>query len=180
MAWPGKTLRRTPPRTGARRPAGRDRDGAPGRQRRTAGPGPTRATASAQARLSRRAPAGLTGRALILGVVVVALVLSLANPLQTYLAQRSEIAALEQTRRETAASVEALEALRGRLADPAYIESQARERLQFAMPGDKVFVVVDDDPADVVDPVVAGTSPAGQTGSWLERLGESVRQADGG
>lgn len=174
--------RRAPSRvTGERRPAGRDRDGAaPRRQRRTAGPGPTRATAAAQARLSRRAPAGLTGRALTLGAVVIALILSLASPLQTYLGQRADIAATEQTRRETQASVDALQAMRERLNDPAYIESQARERLQYAMPGDRVFVVVDDDAGSTAGPEVAGTAPAGDSGSWLERLGESVRQADAG
>lgn len=168
-----------------RRPAARGQQtgrsrSAPGRQRRSLGPGPTRATAAAQARLSRRPPAGMTGRAVLLGVVVCALVLSLAYPIKEYVGQRSHIAALEQTARETQARVDALEELRLQLQDPAYIQAQARERLKYAMPGDRVFIVVD---GEARSPGAAGpegtAAPVGGD-SWLERLGESVRRADSG
>lgn len=152
---------------------------APSRQRRTTGPGPTRATAAAQARLTRRPPAGLTGRALLLGVVVCALVLSLAYPIREYVGQRSQIAALEQTARDTQARVDALTELRLQLADPAYIEAQARERLKYAMPGDRVFIVVDGQAAPEVG-AEEQTAPPANGDSWLERLGESVRRADSG
>jgi len=159
---------------------GRRGSTAPGRQRRTAGPGPTRATAAAQARLRRRPPAGLTGRAVILGIVVIALVLSLAYPIKEYVGQRTEIAALEQDRRETRARVEALEERQRQLQDPAYIEQQARERLNYAMPGDRIFVVVDSEPEPTAAEPEQDTAAAGAGESWLERLGESVRRADSG
>ena len=172
--------RATGQRAGGQRTAGQGGSrSAPGRQRRTTGPGPTRATAAAQARLTRRPPAGLTGRALLLGVVVCALVLSLAYPIREYVAQRSEIAALEQTARETQARVDALEELQLQLQDPAYIEAQARERLNYAMPGDRVFVVVDGATAPEEDSAAETALPA-DGDSWLERLGESVRRADSG
>lgn len=152
---------------------------APSRQRRTTGPGPTRATAAAQARLTKRPPAGLTGRAVLLGVVVCALVLSLAYPIKEYLGQRGEIAALEQTARETQARVDALEEVQLQLQDPAYIEAQARERLRYAMPGDRVFVVVDAE-AVAEEPAAEETAAPAGGDSWLERLGESVRRADSG
>ena len=174
--------RRTPDRRrpGARaEPAGRSRS-APSRQRRTTGPGPTRATAAAQARLTRRPPAGLTGRAVLLGVVVCALVLSLAYPIKEYVGQRSQIAALEQTARETQASVEALEELQLQLQDPAYIEAQARQRLKYAMPGDRVFIVVDGEATPQTSAVPVQNAAPADGDSWLERLGESVRRADAG
>ncbi|MGI8691573.1 MAG: FtsB family cell division protein [Geodermatophilaceae bacterium] len=121
----------------------------------------------------------MTGRALLLGVVVCALVLSLAYPIREYVAQRSEIAALEQTARETQARVDALEELQLQLQDPAYIEAQARERLNYAMPGDRVFVVVDGATAPEEDSAAETALPA-DGDSWLERLGESVRRADSG
>ncbi|MGI8533165.1 MAG: FtsB family cell division protein [Geodermatophilaceae bacterium] len=176
----------TPP---TRRPAGRRRAGAagpgtaraataPGRQRRTAGPGPTRATAGAQARWSRRAPAGLTGRAVLLGLVVCALVLSLAYPVKEYLGQRADIAALEQTQRDTQARVDALESLRRQLQDPAYITAQARERLRYVMPGDRIYIPVQQQGRSEVK--TEQVAPAGTSRSWVERLGESFRRADSG
>jgi len=170
---------RRPTRGGSAR-LGRRSSTAPGRQRRTAGPGPTRATAAAQARLRRRPPAGLTGRAVILGIVVIALVLSLAYPIKEYVGQRTEIAALEQERRETRARVEALEERQQQLQDPAYIEQQARDRLNYAMPGDRIFVVVDGEAEPASTEREQDTAAPGDGGSWLERLGESVRRADSG
>lgn len=182
----GTSDRRRRPSTRAKPTSGQRSGGqstersAPSRQRRTTGPGPTRATAAAQARFTRRPPAGLTGRALLLGLVVCALVLSLAYPIREYVAQRSEIAALEQSAREGQARVDALEDLQRRLQDPAYIRAQARERLKYAMPGDRVFIVVDGQPGPRVAAEPAQTAAPADGDSWLERLGESVRRADSG
>nr|MBA2390739.1 septum formation initiator family protein [Geodermatophilaceae bacterium] len=86
---------------------------------------------------------------------------------------------LEQSVREAQARVDALTELRRQLQDPAYIEAQARERLKYAMPGDRVFVVVDG--AAIPQPPAPGEAAAPADGdSWLERLGESVRRADSG
>lgn len=117
---------------------------------------------------------------MILGIVVIALVLSLAYPIKEYVGQRTEIAALEQDRRETRARVEALEERQRQLQDPAYIEQQARERLNYAMPGDRIFVVVDSEPEPTAAEPEQDTAAAGDRESWLERLGESVRRADSG
>lgn len=129
---------------------------------------------------------------MILGIVVIALVLALAYPIKEYVGQRSEIAALEQDRREAQDRVDALTERQRQLLDPAYIEQQARARLDYAMPGDRIFVVVDtetdtesdaaqsaaDDPDG--DGATESTAPPADGDSWLERLGESLRQADAG
>ena len=80
---------------------------------------------SAQA---RRAPGGLTGRAAVLGLVVCALVLSLAYPAKEFLAQRGEIGRLRSEQAQSQARVTALEARKRQLDDPAYVRAQAGQR----------------------------------------------------
>jgi cell division protein FtsB len=127
---------------------------------------------------SRRAP-GLTGRAAVLGLVVCALVLSLAYPAKEYLAQRGEISRLQEEQRQTQARVAALEERKRQLADPAYIRAQARERLHYVLPGETAYVVVP--PAG--SPGSGGAAPdvptVSEDGSWYGRLWDTVRTADG-
>jgi cell division protein FtsB len=128
---------------------------------------------------TRRAPGGLTGRAAVLGLVVCALVLSLAYPAKEFLAQRGEIGRLQQQQREATARVAALEERQRQLADPAYVRAQARARLHYVLPGETVYVVVPPSGAGAG----AGTAPdvpeVPQDGSWYGRLWGTVRTADG-
>jgi hypothetical protein len=114
----------------------------------------------------------------VLGLVVCALLLSLAYPTKQFLAQRGEIGRLEQQQRDARARVAALEERQRQLSDPAYVRAQARERLHFVLPGETVYVVV---------PPAAGGA-GGETpqlpvvsrnGSWYRRLWGTVRAADG-
>ena len=132
-------------------------------------------------RRRRQRPAGgLTGRALVLGAVIVLLALVLASPLQRYLQQRHSMTQAEELQRATSARVAQLTQQKQRWADPAYVEQQARARLQMARPGDTVYVVIDPlgqvtDPAAAQDaPVVAVSGPA----SWQTRAWTSLRVAD--
>jgi cell division protein FtsB len=127
----------------------------------------------------RRIPGGLTGRSAVLGLVVCALVLSLAYPLKEYLAQRGELARLEQQRLAAAQRVSTLEARRRQLSDPAYVQSQARKRLQYVLPGESVYVVVTPSPTAAAPPPAAPQQPVRNAGSWYDRLWETVRTADG-
>lgn len=132
--------------------------------------------------MNRRGPTGLTTRAVLLGLVVCALVLSLAYPIKEYLGQRAQIAALEQQAREQTDRVEALQERAEQLRDPAYVEQQARERLKYVMPGDRVYVVLERDGSATPEPVSPDPAPEDveDVGSWYERLAESVRRADSG
>jgi len=114
----------------------------------------------------------------VLGLVVCALVLSLAYPAKEFLAQRSEIGRLQQQQREAQERVAALEEHRRQLSDPAYARAQARKRLQYVLPGESVYVVVPAAPsaADDRKPELPQVSPAG---SWYGRLWGTVRAADG-
>jgi Septum formation initiator len=115
----------------------------------------------------------------VLGLVVCALMLSLAYPLKEYLAQRSEIAGLEQQRRVARERVHALEERKRQLSDPAYIKAQARRRLQYVAPGETLYVVVTPSPEAESAPAETPLPALSDDGSWYERLWRTVRAADG-
>ena len=96
----------------------------------------------AAARRGRARRRGITGRALVLGAVLILLIVVLASPVHRYLATRSALSQAEQQRRANQAELAQLQQQAAQWNDPAYIAQQARARLQFAMPGDTVYVVV--------------------------------------
>jgi cell division protein FtsB len=118
----------------------------------------------------------------VLGVVVVLMALVLASPLQRFLQQRHALNQAEQQRGATSRQVVELQAQLDRWNDPAYVEREARARLQYARPGDTVYVVVDPSrPAQDASkqqnaPV---TTTAGPT-SWQTRAWTTLRVADAG
>lgn len=74
----------------------------------------------------------------------------LVPTLGTYIDQRQKIAALEVAVQVSADEIEALEQERERWDDPAYITTQARERLYYVKPGEVVYLVDNDlDPASL-------------------------------
>ncbi|KAA1250861.1 septum formation initiator family protein [Mycobacterium simiae] len=80
-------------------------------------------------------------RAAVLAAVVCVLTLTIAGPVRTYFAQRTEMEQLAATEAALRHQISDLERQRAQLADPAYIAAQARERLGFVMPGDIPFQV---------------------------------------
>ncbi|WP_255286256.1 FtsB family cell division protein, partial [Nocardia mexicana] len=82
-----------------------------------------------------------TGRAVILAAVLCALALTLAVPMRTYFSQRSESAQLAQERTELEGDLARLRDRRAQQQDPAYIRSEARDRLRLVMPGETAYIV---------------------------------------
>ena len=80
---------------------------------------------------------------LMLGLLVLAVVV-LAPNLRIFIEQRQQIAQLEQEVAEADQSVQQLTGNVARWSDPAYIETQARERLFYVYPGDVSYLVVGD------------------------------------
>ena len=117
---------------------------------------------------------GLTGRAAVLALVVVALALTLAYPLRSYVGQRSDIAALREQVSGQEAQVEALERARARWGDQAYVVAQARERLHYSMPGETQYVVLEPDEAPAAP---ADRRGAGPTSPWFSELWSSAQRA---
>jgi cell division protein FtsB len=119
----------------------------------------------------------LTGRAAILAVVVCAIAMSLAYPIREYIAQRRQIAQLEQEQAKALRRLAALEERRKQLEDPNYIKQQAKKRLHWCEPGAKCYVLLDDDTNKA--PAKAGRQSTGKA-PWYLTLWESVKVADKG
>ena len=146
----------------------------------TTGRGARRDDATVRPSAPARRP--VTGRALVLGAVVVFLVVLLAAPLHRYLAARSGAQQAAQQKLQSEQQLRQLQQLDGQLSDPAYIAQQARIRLQYAMPGDTVYVVVQPGQQDDLNQTAKGTTaPTKAPGNtWNKRLWGSVQAADHG
>ncbi|SPM41157.1 Cell division protein FtsB, partial [Mycobacterium numidiamassiliense] len=95
---------------------------------------------SAEQRADQRL--GFTARrAAVLAAVICVLTLTIAGPVRTYFAQRTEMSQLTATEAALRRQIADLEQKKGKLGDPAYIAAQARERLGFVKPGDIPFQV---------------------------------------
>jgi cell division protein FtsB len=138
---------------------------------------PGRRTARSSAAAVRRRPL-FTGRGVLLGALILLLALTLAGPIRQYLAGRAELVHLAAEGRELDQRAEELQHQLDRQADPAYAERQARERLTYVLPGDRLVVVVDGEAVDGADAAPAESAPA-TPASWFEGLLDSVAVADG-
>lgn len=151
------------------------RSGAPSRPgRRSSGRRPARVGAAVTA---RRRPL-FTGRAVLLAALVLILALTLAGPVRQFLAGRAELVQLAAEGEELDRRVEELADQLERQADPAWTEREARERLTYVLPGDRLIMVVD---GEVAEGEAAASTDDADTGptTWYEGLMESLSEADG-
>ncbi|WP_231486514.1 FtsB family cell division protein [Candidatus Blastococcus massiliensis] len=127
---------------------------------------------------ARRRPL-FTGRAVLLVSLVLLLALTLAGPVRQYLAGQQELVELSAEGQALDRRAAELEEQLRRQDDPAWTERQARERLTYVLPGDRLIVVVDGEAVegDAGTLSDAATPPVPQT--WYEGLLESVARADG-
>ena len=115
----------------------------------------------------------LTSRAAVLAVVICAIALSLAYPVREYIAQRRQIDQLQAERQMLNGQLAALQHEQQRLADPAYIEQLARNKLHMCLKGQTCYVVIDGRAAH-------RTATAASLTPWYERMWQSVQQANRG
>lgn len=103
----------------------------------------------------------------------------LVPTLGTYIDQRQKIAALEASVQVTADEIEALEQEQDRWEDPAYITTQARERLYYVKPGEVVYLVDNDlDPASLPPEQAPVSDELTQTpADWMPQLLRSITGA---
>ncbi|TQK20022.1 cell division protein FtsB [Microbacterium sp. SLBN-154] len=115
---------------------------------------------------------------IMLGLVVLAAFV-LVPTMGTYLDQRRQIAALEQSVELTREQIEELESERERWSDPAYITTEARERLYYVRPGEVVYLVDNDlPPEDVPQEQGAVSDEVERTRTdWMSQLLRSVTEA---
>ncbi|MFD2091869.1 FtsB family cell division protein [Blastococcus deserti] len=125
----------------------------------------------------RRRPL-VTGRAVLLGGLILLLALTLAGPIRQYLAGQAELEQLAAEGRELDQRAADLREQLERQSDPAYAERQARERLTYVLPGDRLVVVVD---GEAVEGDAGTLADAGRDAElpWYEGLMQSLADADG-
>jgi cell division protein FtsB len=124
-------------------------------------------------------------------MVVLAVLAVLVTPyFRSWLAQRSALATKEQQVGDLQREVEALQQEKDRWQDPEYVRAQARDRLNFVMPGDTGYVLITPEEEDIQqDPRDEAAAVAGSDSGavWYEAFWQSVtiagmvpNDADGG
>jgi cell division protein FtsB len=119
----------------------------------------------------------LTGRSLVLGGVVLLLIVLLAAPINRYLTSRRDVGHAAQQLQQHRAQLTHLKQQQQRWGDPGYIQQQARLRLQYAMPGDTVYVVVDKGQQSDIEKSSGSDLAAPPGPSWNTRLMDSLHAA---
>lgn len=119
---------------------------------------------------------------MILGLAVIALVLSYGGSLQIYFNQQHQIAVADQEIRDRKAEIADLQSQLARWDDPAYVKAQARERLGWVMPGETGYRVVDENGDPIGGGVVLQSQQRPVTEAdnqyWWQRLAGSLSTAD--
>jgi cell division protein FtsB len=121
---------------------------------------------------------GISNRALFAGIVLFAIAVTLAPPLQHFFTQRAQINSLEK---QLADNQVMLEKARQELSlwnDPEYVASQARARLHFVFPGERQYIVVGNDEigSQNTEPKVSQQLPVGIP--WYLRLISSITRTN--
>ncbi|MGA3253464.1 MAG: septum formation initiator family protein [Mycobacterium sp.] len=116
-------------------------------------------------------------RAAILAALACVLTLTIAGPVRTYFAQRTEMDQLAASQAALRRQIADLEQKKGKLADPAYIAAQARERLGFVMPGDIPFQVQLPPTAAVSPQPGSDTAKPANNDPWYTSLWHTIADA---
>lgn len=116
-----------------------------------------------------------SGRTVALLAVLFIAALIMAQPLQMLLEQQSDITHAQQQLAGENERQEELETQLQRWEDPAYVEQQARERFNMVMPGERKYMVIDEDDENTLapEPGVAALDEHVEMG-WADRLWGSV------
>ena len=117
---------------------------------------------------------GLSNRALIVGIVLFSLAVTLAPPIQHYFTQKAQINSLRTQLADNQAMLDKAAAELAQWNDPEYVASQARSRLHFVFPGERQYIVLNEDSGDVTPDAtkVSEQFPVGIP--WYSRLISSI------
>jgi cell division protein FtsB len=145
-----------------------------------------RTVARARARVAVQLPADsladnwlrsvrLSGFSILVLLLIVVFVVVLAPGLRIYLEQRQQIADLQANVASQQTNLGTLQDERARWDDPAYIRSQARDRLFYVMPGEYSYLVLDDLGADAANAGAPVSSTLQETKvDWAKSLFSSL------
>ena len=156
-------------RAPSRRPAAEVHGGAQRVRRSTRRSGGNRAGRD----WSERTFLGLSaGKAVLLAMVVCALGMTLAVPMRTYFTQRAEAGQLAAERAELQGDIARLKDRRAQQEDPAYIRSEARDRLRLVLPGETPYIV--QVPGIQMPPIPDPAAPKEEPDPWYTDLWGSI------
>lgn len=119
----------------------------------------------------------LNARAISMILAGVFIMLTLAVPLRALIQERREIRDLEQQVVSQQEKIDDLNNRRARLADPAYLQALARERLNYVFPGEIGFVVLDEETNTAITGVSGALVPNDDS-AWYTKLWSSTKLAD--
>jgi len=115
-----------------------------------------------------------SGRTVALLTVLFIAALIMAQPLQLLLEQQNDITQAQQRLAHEQQRQKDYETQLERWEDPAYVQQQARERFNMVMPGERKYLVIDDEQeAGVPEPSVTAIDEEVEMG-WADRLWGSV------
>ncbi len=120
-----------------------------------------------------------TGRAVLFGALVLLLALTLAGPVRQYLAGQAELTRLAAEGDALRQRATDLRAQLERQADPDWQSREARERLTYVLPGDRLVVVVDGETRGEEPGPLSPLPGSVPQPPWYEGLLQSVEVADG-
>lgn len=117
---------------------------------------------------------GLSNRALIVGIVLFVVAITLAPPIQNYFTQRAQINALKTQIADNQAMLDKAADELAQWDDPEFVASQARARLHFVFPGERQYIVVGNEEIENNEQQtkVSGQLPVGIP--WYSRLISSI------
>ncbi len=124
-----------------------------------------------QSNLKKR---GLSNRALIAGIVLFVVAVTLAPPIQHYFTQKAQINSLENQLADNQAMLDNAKKELLLWDDTEYVASQARARLYFVFPGERQYIVVGNEEItnNNSEPKVSEQLPVGIP--WYSRLISSI------
>ena len=121
-----------------------------------------------------------TGRAAVLALVLLVLVISYASSLRAWIDQRQEIATTEAEIAEAQARVDQLTQTKQRWHDEAYLRRMARERFGWVLPGEIGYRVIDENGETVGDTSLdapEGDAATPDQPDWYDRVWGSIEYA---
>lgn len=128
---------------------------------------PRNVRVSSSARRELLGKLNLDAQAITLAVLAVVAIFSIAPELQTWYTQQVTIADLKKQNEETRKSLIEMKEDLKRWDDPAYVRTQARNRLFYVMPGEISFLVMDAEKVNAND-------ASGTVGAALARARNST------
>lgn len=114
---------------------------------------------------------------IVVVVISILAVVSLFGPVQIWFEQRARLATLQQQVEENTAAVAKIQADIDRWSDPAFIETQARQRLLYVYPGDISYLVINDVQVEAVPTTVAPKTVGATDINWVDALMASYAAA---